>query len=150
MSQNFTYYKDQKPNQTGNKYTDDLFPPNEKSLLGLDSNGTPIDQEAYNKAIGGLINKEKQIKNISGEKGRSYYICSSLSLNNVFPRSINNYISNDKNKYIKNRKNIKMSSYTLYDNNNSNLLNQSINQNFRNDNNINLRKSKSLINIYEK
>ena len=65
MSQNFTYYKDQKPNQTGNKYTDDLFPPNEKSLLGLDSNGTPIDQEAYNKAIGGLINKDNISNNIT-------------------------------------------------------------------------------------
>ena len=108
----------------------------------IDNNNDNISNTTINKN-----DKEKSIKNITGEKGKSYYICSSLSLNNIFPRSINNYITNDKNKYIKNRKNVKMSSFTIYDNNNSNSLNQSINQNFRNYNNIYLKKSKSLMNI---
>ena len=90
MSQNFTYYKDQKPNQTGNKYTDDLFPPNEKSLLGLDSNGTPIDQEAYNKAIGGLINKD----NIEFKRASEIYteryvlIADNMQMDDIIPGEI--------------------------------------------------------------
>ena len=90
MSQNFTYYKDQKPNQTGNKYTDDLFPPNEKSLLGLDSNGTPIDQEAYNKAIGGLINKD----NIEFKRASEIYteryvlIADNMQMDDIVPGEI--------------------------------------------------------------
>ena len=90
MSQNFTYYKDQKPNQTGNKYTDDLFPPNEKSLLGLDSNGTPIDQEAYNKAIGGLINKD----NIEFKRASEIYteryvlIADNMQMEDIVPGEI--------------------------------------------------------------
>ena len=59
MTSNFSYYKDQQPGKEGEDYKDDLFPPTENSLLGLDSNGNTIDQEAYDKAIGGLIKKDE-------------------------------------------------------------------------------------------
>ena len=41
------YWKNQSPGKEGEMYTDDLFPPNQNSLMGLDSSGNPIDQEAY-------------------------------------------------------------------------------------------------------
>ena len=43
-----TYWKNQEPPQSGKLYEDPLFPPNKNSLLGLDSNGKPIDSKAYN------------------------------------------------------------------------------------------------------
>ena len=43
-----TYWKNQEAPQSGSPYTDPLFPPNTNSLLGLDSNGKPIDITAYN------------------------------------------------------------------------------------------------------
>ena len=39
----FPYWKNQTPPKRGVKYTDDLFPPNENSLIGKDSNGNFID-----------------------------------------------------------------------------------------------------------
>ena len=39
----FPYWKNQTPPKRGVKYTDDLFPPNENSLIGKDSNGNYID-----------------------------------------------------------------------------------------------------------
>ena len=39
----FTYWKNQEAPQSGTLYEDPLFPPNKNSLLGLDSNGKPID-----------------------------------------------------------------------------------------------------------
>ena len=96
--------------------------------------------------------KEKKDRNLLRDKRNSYYICSSLSFNNLFSRSLNNYISNtnERNKFVKNKMNMKMSSFTIDENNNINIINQSINPNIKNYNNINLRKSKSQINIYEK
>ena len=44
----FSYWKNQEPPKSGSLYTDPLFPPNANSLLGLDSNGQPIDKTAYN------------------------------------------------------------------------------------------------------
>ena len=41
------YFKDQAPHNPGTLFTDPLFPPNMNSLLGLDSNGTPIDEDSY-------------------------------------------------------------------------------------------------------
>ena len=41
------YWKNQEPHKPGTPFTDPLFPPNEKSLMGLDSNGNPIDPKAY-------------------------------------------------------------------------------------------------------
>ena len=134
-----------KPDIILNNKTRRIFPENlmQKSYY-IDNDNIPNTTNNKN-------NKEKENKNISGEKGKSYYICSSLSLNNLFTRSLNNYIiTNDKNKNIRNKTNMKMSSFTLYDNNNSNSLNQSTNQNFKHYNNFNLKKSKSQINIYEK
>ena len=55
----FTYWKDQKPGKEGEAYTDDIFPPNENSLMGLDSSGNPIDKEAYSNANGKYINPQK-------------------------------------------------------------------------------------------
>ena len=43
-----TYWKNQEPPQEGQLYEDPLFPPTAYSLLGLDSNGNPIDIKAYN------------------------------------------------------------------------------------------------------
>ena len=96
--------------------------------------------------------KEKKDKNLLLDKRNNHYICSSLSFNNLVSRSLNNYISdtNERNKYLKNKLNMKMSSFTIDENNNINIINQSINPNIKNYNNINLRKSKSQINIYEK
>ena len=41
------YWKDQEPPKAGSQFTDPLFPPTANSLLGLDSNGNPIDSKAY-------------------------------------------------------------------------------------------------------
>ena len=43
----------------GQKYTDSKFPPNVNSLMGLDSNGNPLDKEAYTNANGKYINPQK-------------------------------------------------------------------------------------------
>ena len=43
----FTYWKNQQPPESGKLYQDPLFPPTANSLLGLDSNGRPIDSRAY-------------------------------------------------------------------------------------------------------
>jgi len=45
---NLEYWKLQQPPEPGKLFTDSLFPPNMNSLLGLDSNGQPIDQVSYN------------------------------------------------------------------------------------------------------
>ena len=42
------YWKSQQPPEPGKLFTDPLFPPNMNSILGLDANGQPIDQAAYN------------------------------------------------------------------------------------------------------
>ena len=44
---NLIYWKNQTLPIKGQKFTDPIFPPNKKSLLGLDSNDTPIDPENY-------------------------------------------------------------------------------------------------------
>ena len=80
--------------------------------------------------------KEKQIRNISREKRNSHYICSSLSLNNLFSIS------------LKNKANMKISSFSLDESNNINILNQSMNQK-KNYNIISLKKTKSHYNIYK-
>jgi hypothetical protein len=59
MTQKPAYYKNQNPYSGDNDYTDDLFPLNMNTLLGLDSSGNPIDQAAYNKAVGGAIKKDE-------------------------------------------------------------------------------------------
>ena len=41
------YWKNQKVPIKGQKFTDPIFPPNKNSLLGLDSNGKPIDPKNY-------------------------------------------------------------------------------------------------------
>jgi len=45
---NLEYWKLQQPPEPGKLFTDPLFPPNMNSLLGLDTNGQPIDLVAYN------------------------------------------------------------------------------------------------------
>ena len=59
MTEKPAYYKNQNPYSGDSNYTDDLFPPNMNTLLGLDSSGNPIDQAAYNKAVGGAIKKDE-------------------------------------------------------------------------------------------
>ena len=41
------YWKNQAIPEKGKQFIDPLFPPNKNSLLGLDSNGEPIDPIAY-------------------------------------------------------------------------------------------------------
>ena len=82
-----------------------------------------------------IKNKEKTDKIISKDKKKSYYICSSLSLNNIFSQTPNNYKNiNEKNKYNRNGINMKLSSFTTYNNNS----------------NENLKKSKSQANMNDK
>ena len=45
--ENLIYFKNQEPPIPGQKYTDPLFPPNERSLLGLNQYNKPIDNENY-------------------------------------------------------------------------------------------------------
>ena len=44
-----SYWRNQQPPQSvqGQTYKDPIFPPNANSLLGLDSNGNPVDSKAY-------------------------------------------------------------------------------------------------------
>ena len=42
-----TYWKNQEKPKEGEVFKDPLFPPTNNSLLGLDSNGNPIDSKAY-------------------------------------------------------------------------------------------------------
>lgn len=127
-----------KPDINLNNKTKRIFPQNlmQKSYY-IDKDAMPYT--TINK------NKEKKKRNISMEKRNSYYLCSSLSLNKFISSSLNNYINdaNEKNKAIKNEMNIKIISFPI-DDNNTNIINQS---NLKNYNNINLRKSKSQINI---
>ena len=41
------YWKNQEPPPADKEFTDPLFPPNENSLLGLDSSKKPIDSNQY-------------------------------------------------------------------------------------------------------
>ena len=52
------YWGNQSPGKEGETYTDDKFPPNENSLMGLDSSGNPIDKEAFTNANGKYINPQ--------------------------------------------------------------------------------------------
>ena len=54
-----TYWQNQEQPKEGELYTDPKFPPNENSLMGKDSNGNPIDNEAYTNANGKYINPTK-------------------------------------------------------------------------------------------
>ena len=115
-----------KPDITLNTKTKRIFPEN-------------LMQKCYyiDKDINSNLNKNKEKKDkiSSNDKRKSYYICSPLSLYNIFSHTPNNnYFSpSEKNKYYKNGINMKLSSYSL--NNNSN---------------EHLKKSKSQINIYDK
>ena len=54
-----TYWQNQEQPKEGELYTDPKFPPNENSLMGKDSNGNPIDNEAFTNANGKYINPTK-------------------------------------------------------------------------------------------
>ena len=54
-----TYWQNQEQPKEGELYTDPKFPPNENSLMGKDSNGNPIDNEAYTNANEKYINPTK-------------------------------------------------------------------------------------------
>ena len=54
-----TYWQNQEPPKEGEAYTDPKFPPNQNSLMGLDSSGNPIDRDAYTNANGKYINPSK-------------------------------------------------------------------------------------------
>ena len=113
-----------KPDINLNTKTKRIFPENlmQKSYY-IDKDLMP--NSAINKY------KEKTVRNINRDKRINYYICSSLSLNNLISNPLNN-------KNNKNRRNMKLASFTI-DDNNINLLSQSMNQN-NNKNNIFLKK----------
>ena len=106
-----TYWQNQEQPKEGELYTDPKFPPNENSLMGKDSNGNPIDNEAYTNANGKYINptkieflraseifkdsryvliSEKMDMNdiVPGELEDSYFLCSVQNLCKV-PANIN-------------------------------------------------------------
>ena len=106
-----TYWQNQEQPKEGELYTDPKFPPNENSLMGKDSNGNPIDNEAYTNANGKYINptkieflraseifkdsryvliSEKMDMNdiVPGELEDSYFLCSVQNLCKV-PAHIN-------------------------------------------------------------
>ena len=65
------YWKDQKPPESGKLFEDPNFPPNANSLLGLDSNGKPIDSKAYNEKARNINTSEvgfARAKDIFGDK----------------------------------------------------------------------------------
>ena len=92
MTNEIPYYKDQTPGVEGKEYKDDIFPPNENSLLGLNSEGNPIDQEAYDKAIGGLIKKDeiefKRATEIYGCGTRFVLISDNMKMDDIVPGEI--------------------------------------------------------------
>ena len=92
MTNEIPYYKDQIPGVEGKEYKDDIFPPNENSLLGLNSEGNPIDQEAYEKAIGGLIKKDeiefKRATEIYGSGTRFVLISDNMKMDDIVPGEI--------------------------------------------------------------
>ena len=92
MTNEIPYYKDQTPGVEGKEYKDDIFPPNENSLLGLNSEGNPIDQEAYDKAIGGLIKKDeiefKRATEIYGSGTRFVLISDNMKMDDIVPGEI--------------------------------------------------------------
>ena len=90
MTSNFEYYKGQASGKEDQDYQDDIFPPNENSLLGIGSDGNPIDQEAYDKAIGGLIKKDeiefKRAHQIFEEKKERYtLIAENMKMDDIVP-----------------------------------------------------------------
>ena len=67
----FKYWKDQKPPESGKLFVDPNFPPNDNSLLGLDSNGKPIDNKAYSEKARNINTNEigfARAKDIFGDK----------------------------------------------------------------------------------
>ena len=93
MTSEFPYYKNQAKGEEGKLYTDDIFPPNEKSLLGLDSEGNPLDKESYDKAINGLIKKDeiefKRATEIYKENTRFVLISDNMKMDDIIPGDLN-------------------------------------------------------------
>ena len=93
MTSEFPYYKNQAKGEEGKLYTDDIFPPNEKSLLGLDSEGNPLDKESYGKAINGLIKKDeiefKRATEIYKENTRFVLISDNMKMDDIIPGDLN-------------------------------------------------------------
>ena len=86
-----TYWKNQNPGKEGEMYTDDLFPPNLNSLMGLDSSGNPIDQEAYANANGKYINPQKiEFKRASEifKNDRYVLISDKMDMNDIIPGAL--------------------------------------------------------------
>ena len=52
------YWKNQDPPKNNEIFTDPLFPPNNNSLLGLDSSGNPIDKVVYEQKAGRINTDE--------------------------------------------------------------------------------------------
>ena len=86
-----TYWKNQQPGKEGEMYTDDLFPPNENSLMGLDSSGNPIDKEAFENANGKYINPQKvEFKRASEiyQNDRYVLISDKMDMNDIIPGAL--------------------------------------------------------------
>ena len=86
-----TYWGNQQPGKEGEPYTDDKFPPNTNSLMGLDSSGNPIDKEAYTNANGQYINPQ-QVEFLSASeifKNERYVLISDkMDMNDIIPGAL--------------------------------------------------------------
>ena len=83
-----TYWGNQSPGKEGEAYTDDKFPPNENSLMGLDSSGNPIDKDAYTNANGKYINPQKVAFMRASEifqNDRYVLISDKMDMNDIVP-----------------------------------------------------------------
>jgi calpain-15 len=86
-----TYWKNQSPPEEGKDYKDDIFPPDNNSLMGLDSNGNPIDKEAFTNANGKYINPEKIefLRATEIYKGTRFVLISDkMEMNDIVPGDI--------------------------------------------------------------
>ena len=70
------YWKNQEAPVAGTLYEDPLFPPNKNSLLGLDSNGKPIDSTAYNQKASSIDTKNIVFSRASDIFGDKYKLFS--------------------------------------------------------------------------
>ena len=86
-----TYWGNQEAGKAGEMYTDDKFPPNKNSLMGLDSNGNPIDKDAFTNANGKYINPEKVEFMRASEifkNDRYVLISDKMDMNDIIPGAL--------------------------------------------------------------
>ena len=75
----FPYWRNQTPPRRGVKFTDDIFPPNENSLIGKDSNGNFIDPVEGANSAKRIINTELKNEDVVEKKKAAMEYCSVVS-----------------------------------------------------------------------